>query len=601
MWRPLALSAAFLFAPVFFHPADAQVAPPPAAEAPASEPTSAPNKIVTVTVYHGNALVTRSVDVPQGTGLTELVVRPLPPQTIDSSLFTEGTDGLRVLTTRIRTRAVMDDTRAEVRAKQDQISQLNNKNQEIQKQQEVITQNLALLGKLEAFTSATMQQLTDKGVLSAENTIKLASYVMEQRQTDAKQQVALQQQLATNQQQIEFLQRQLAELTSGASHTEREAVIVLDKNNAAPGKVRLNYLVNSATWQPQYKLRAGAEKDPVQVEYLAAIQQQTGEDWSDVELVLSTAQPMLNAAPPELLALNITVGLPGQPPIAVNGPLGQTKSESYKAARDLRQQAQQELAKNNAMDAFGYLNSAAASQQWAELLAREEPSADPNESNPREGPSVAYHLPSHLTVPSRNDSQLVEVARIEIAPTYFYKAVPVLSPHVFRQCKLVNKSNYVLLPGEATMYVGSDFVGRMTLPLVAIGEEFIAGFGVDPQIQVTRELVGKNRSIQGGNQVQTYDYRIRVTSYKDAPVKLQVWDRLPKAENEAVAVELTHANPELSTDADYLRTDRPKNLLRWDLNVPPTANNTQAPTITYQFRLQYDRNVSIGNFLPAKR
>ena len=41
----------------------------------------------------------------------------------------------------------------------------------------------------------------------------------------------------------------------------------------------------------------------MQVEYLAAIQQQTGEDWSNVKLVLSTAQPMLNAAPPELLAL----------------------------------------------------------------------------------------------------------------------------------------------------------------------------------------------------------------------------------------------------------------------------------------------------------
>jgi uncharacterized protein (TIGR02231 family) len=600
MWKPLALSAALFFAPGFCEAKPSQVAPP-SAEAITTEPASAANKIVAVTVYQGNALITRSVEVPQGTGLTELVVRPLPPQTIDTSLFTEGADGLRVLTTRIRTRAVMDDTRAEVRTKGEQILQLNNKNQEIQKQQEVLTQNLSLLAKLEAFTAATMQQLTEKGVLSAENTIKLAGYVMEQRQADSKQQVTLQQQTAVNQQQIEFLQRQLAELTSGASHTEREAVIVLDKSNAAPGQVRLNYLVSEAGWQPQYKLRAGAEKDPVQVEYLAAIEQQTGEDWSDVQLVLSTAQPMLNAAPPELLALNITVGLPGQPPIAANGPGGQSQSESYKVARDLRQQAQQELAHNNSMSAFGYLNSAAASQQWAELLAREEPTADAAEANPREGPSVAYHLAAHLTVPSRNDPQLVEVARIELAPTYFYKAVPVLSPHVYRLSRLANKSNYVLLPGEATMYVNSDFVGRMTLPLVAIGEEFTAGFGVDPQIQVTRELASKNHSIQGGNQVQTYDYRIRVTSYKPGPVQLQVWDRLPKAETEAVVVELTHASPDLSADADYQRTDRPKNLLRWDLTVDPTTDNGKAPMLTYEFRLQYDRNVAIGNFQPAKR
>ena len=600
MWKPLALSAVVLFGPAFCAARPTQAAPA-AVEAPATEPAAAISKIVAVTVYQGNALITRSVEVPQGSGLTEVVVRPLPPATIDTSLFTEGGDGLRVLTTRIRTRAVMDDTRAEVRDKAEQIRQLNNKNQEIQKQQEVLTQNLAMLGKLENFTAATMQQLTEKGVLSAENTIKLAGYVMEQRQSDSRQQVTLAQQTAANQQQIEFVQRQLSELTSGASHTEREAVIVLDKANAAAGKVRLNYLVSDAGWQPQYKLRAGGEKDPVQVEYLAAIEQQSGEDWSDVQLVLSTAQPMLNAAPPELLALDITVGVPGQPPIAANGPVGQSQTESYKAARDLRQQAQQELAKNNSLGAFGYLNSAAASQQWAELLAREEPSADAAEANPKEGPSVSYHLPTQLTVPSRNDPQLVEVARIELAPTYFYKAVPVLSPHVYRLSRLANKSNYVLLPGEATMYVNSDFVGRMTLPLVAIGEEFTAGFGVDPQIQVARQLASKNQSIQGGNRVQTFDYRIRVTSYKSGPVQLQVWDRLPKAETEAVAVELIHASPEISTDADYLRTDRTKNLLRWDLTVNPTATNVQSPTLTYEFKLQYDRNVAIGNFQPAKR
>src|SRR5882724_11937033 len=294
MWRPLALSAAFLFAPVSV---SAQLAPPTTQNAP--EPPTATNKLVAVTVYQGTALITREVNVAPGTGLTELIVRPLPPQTIDTSLFTEGADGLRVLTTRIRTRAVKDDTRAEVRARQDQIHKLTDANQEIQKQQEVLSQNLALLAKLEAFTAATMQQLTEKGVLSAENTIKLAGYVMDQRQADAKKQVALQQEAAANQQQIEFLQRQLVELASGASRAEREAVIVVDQSNAAPGKVRLNYLVAAAGWQPQYKLRAGAEKDPVQIEYLAAIQQQTGEDWSAVELVLPTAQPMLNAAPPE--------------------------------------------------------------------------------------------------------------------------------------------------------------------------------------------------------------------------------------------------------------------------------------------------------------
>ena len=138
-----------------------------------------------VTVYQGTApRITREVEVAEGNGLMEFVVSPLPPQTIDSSLYTESSDGIRVLTTRYRTRAVMEDTRAEVRARQDQIKKLNDKNQELQKQLETIAQDLQLLAKLENFTAATMQQLTEKGQLNADSTIKLADYLMDRRNKD---------------------------------------------------------------------------------------------------------------------------------------------------------------------------------------------------------------------------------------------------------------------------------------------------------------------------------------------------------------------------------------------------------------------------------
>lgn len=575
-----------------------QVAPATQPAGPLAELTaSAQSRIVGVTVYEGTALVTRQVQVKEGKGLIELVVSPLPPQTIDSSLFTESSDGIRVLTTRYRTRAVAEDTRAEVRSREEQIHKLTDKNQELAKQLEVIGQDIQLLTKLENFTAATLQQLTDKGQLNADNTIKLANFMMERRAADGQQQVTVQQEMAANQEQIQFLQRQISELAAGTSRTEREAVIVVDKSNAAAGQVRLNYLVNGATWQPQYKLRSAGEKDPVQVEYLGSVSQQSGEDWSDVELVLSTATPRLNAAPPDLLALEITVVPPGQSQSAMPE---LNKMDAYKRARGLRAQAQQELVQNRGEAANGSLNTAAAAEQFGDLLAREDAPGE-NPQAEKEGPSVSYHLATRMTVPSRNDQQLVEVARIELSPDYFYKTVPVISPHVYRLAELTNRTQYVLLPGEATMYVGTDFVGRMRLPLVAIGEKFTAGFGVDPQVQVDRELVSKTRSIQGGNQVQTYQYRLRISSYKQSPVNLQVWDRLPHGQNEAVAVELVSTTPALSQDAEYLRVDRPKNLLRWDLTIKPDESSAATSTIDYEFKLQYDRNLAIGDLQPAKR
>src|SRR5690606_13518231 len=82
----------------------AQSSPPAATPSPAAAAAEAPavaqSRISAVTVYQNTALVTRQVSVPAQQGPIELVVSALPATTINSSLYSEGNDGLRVLTTR---------------------------------------------------------------------------------------------------------------------------------------------------------------------------------------------------------------------------------------------------------------------------------------------------------------------------------------------------------------------------------------------------------------------------------------------------------------------------------------------------------------------
>ena len=460
-------------------PASTPDAPP--AEAPAEAAAELPpqpvadSRIIAVTVYQGTALVTRQVTVPEGRNLVAVVVSPLPPQTVDSSLYTEGTDGIRVLSTRYRTRAVREDTREEVRRLEQRVRELQQSDESLQQDLIVYKQNVEFLTKLESFTAATMAQLTDKGALNGEATIALSKYVMDTREKVADQEVKARQQSQENEQQIAFAQRQLAELTAGASRTLRDAVITIDKgDNEAAGTVRLNYLVDAASWSPQYKLRAGKDKEPVQLEYLAAIVQQSGEEWPDASVTLSTAEPMLNAAPPQLLALEIDVTSISGQAAANQGPgpgkqqmmMQQVERAKGNRARapELRKEAQRQLNANKSDDGFFSSNSAAALEQTNELLDMSETLAGAlgKDAAFREGPSVTYHLKNRLTIPSRNDQQLIEVTRLELTPDYFYKAVPVLTQHVYRLATLTNTSEHVLLPGEATMYQGSDFVGRMT-------------------------------------------------------------------------------------------------------------------------------------------
>ncbi len=260
-----------------------------------------------VTVYQGQALVTREVSVPGGAGVVELVVTPLPPETIAGSLYTEGGEGLRVLSTRFRTRAVKEDTRQEVRAKEELIKKLGLEAQRAEDEVEVHRQDLRYLAKLEGFTGTTLNALTEKGRLDGDAILTLSRFVMDGRKEKSKAETELKQQLQANAEAADFARNQLAELSSGSSRLERDAVIVVHKTRPEPGTVRLGHLVGSANWWPQYRLRGAADDAPVRLEYLAAVVQQTGENWPDVKVTLSTSRPSLDAAPPDLLPLRMDI------------------------------------------------------------------------------------------------------------------------------------------------------------------------------------------------------------------------------------------------------------------------------------------------------
>jgi hypothetical protein len=69
-----------------------------------------------------------------------------------------------------------------------------------------------------------------------------------------------------------------------------------------PGKHRVvvSYLVTGVRWRPSYDLSYDSKGRAVDATYYALVSQQTGEDWTDAELRLSTGQPLHLVAVPEL-------------------------------------------------------------------------------------------------------------------------------------------------------------------------------------------------------------------------------------------------------------------------------------------------------------
>jgi len=267
------------------------------------------------------------------------------------------------------------------------------------------------------------------------------------------------------------------------------------------------------------------------------------------------------------------------------------------ATRALRSAGQRDYNRRQEKQANDFFNYAGALDQARDLVITQEDKKDgAGDPSERQGPSLSYPLQGEFTIASRSDEQILEVQRLEMKADHFFKAVPVLTSHVYRQATLVNSSGNVFLPGEATIYHDGEFVGRMNIPLVASGEKFTVGFGVEPQLQVARKLVDKGRTVQGGNQILRYQYNILVSSYRGEVSRLQLWDRLPLAEKEAITATLGDVVPALCQDPLYMREDRSRNLLRWDLDIAPGSFGEKAVSVKYDFKLELDKQMGIGSY-----
>jgi hypothetical protein len=211
-------------------------------------------------------------------------------------------------------------------------------------------------------------------------------------------------------------------------------------------------------------------------------------------------------------------------------------------------------------------------------------------------PSISYKLNHPVSLISRTDQQMVRILKGDLPSNFYHVATPLLSSYVYREAEITNASDHDFLGGNVTVYLDGRFVGRAEIPTVAQGEAFVLGFGSDAQLRARRELVDKKDGVRGGNNELKIAYRIEIDNYKSEPIKMRVFDRLPYSEKATdMRITLGKLSTDLSADPVYLRRERPKNILRWDVEIPAHAAGQTSGTIEYDFTLDHDRNFMIAD------
>ena len=560
-------------------------------------PKEVSGRVTDVTLYRGQALVTRTIPLEAAKGGVELIVGNLPENIVGDSLFAEGGEGIEIRAVRYRARAVGQEPREEVRKLDDAIEELSDNIAMNQMAQQLMAKRAAYLDKLEGFVAPTAKAELSKGVLDAVALEKITEFSFAQRQEIGTQQLKLAKESKSFQRTLALLQRKRSELTNGASRTVREAIVFIEKRMAEKATLKLNYLVNGCGWSPTYALRASKDRQQVAVEYSAVISQMSGEDWSGVKLTLSTASPALSASGLGLAPFQVSLSQNGQAP-------GPPVADLAKQLQSVRGRQLAAVVQNNTARSFrdnvgnGWLANAAANEfQNFELIGGKDVLQTIRAVNMQttEGPSLSYQLEGAVSLASRSDQQMIRVMTAALKSRFYHVATPVLTSFVYREAEMTNDSPEDLLAGPVTVYLDGRFVGRGEIPTVARGETFLVGFGVDPQLRARRELAERTDEVQGGNRELSLSYRLVIENFKEEEASVRLLDRLPYTKQSSqIRVTLGELSDKLSDDKLYLRRERSKGILRWEIKVPGGATAEDARIVEYGFKAEFDRNYRLA-------
>lgn len=579
----------------------------------AADAQQAASELSEVTLYRNQAQITRGVAVPRGQGPVELVVTELPPQIQPDTLFAEGGEAIDVRAVRYRERVVSEEPREEIRALDEQILEVQLRLDEIAAMKGLIDKRFQYLDKLENFAAKTGTQELSRGVLDAKQLRETTEFVFDQRESATKRRLELQANERETKKELALLQKERNQLAGKSQVVVREAVLFLDRRDAQADGVRLTYLVNSCGWSPSYNVRGDLDGETVRVEYNALIRQLTGEDWDQVKLTLSTASPMISASGPAIAGFPVSLKQLSSGGRAVNGfDLNDALSNTSSGGQNKLGQAYFELQQQQSDNTLRYNRnsdfSSNASLNWSNnLLANDRQLIELCEPidklapmvfkpTPAQGLSISYTIEGKVSLQSRADQQMTRIMQSEHEADFYHVANPVLTQFVYREAEVENTSGRDLLEGPVNVYLDGRFVGRTDMVSVTRGQTFVLGFGADPQVTATRQLIEREQQQQGGNTLLSFEYRLSVENFGNKPAEIRLFDRLPNFEN-GDDVKLTPVSgfDGLSEDPVYLRIDRPKGILRWDITADAGATGEEAAVVPYHYTLEFDRNYGLSS------
>jgi uncharacterized protein (TIGR02231 family) len=513
----------------------------------AAETLIAESKITKVTVYGYGALVTRQVSLDLPAGVTEVSLPDLTEQFMLNSLQINAPEGVSVVAVSLakdRLPPLNITPSPAVQAAQDKVDQLEASLRQsadavaaIRLRAKAATEHVAALRGIAQTSHGTQttEDLRDMARMVSEETLAaLQAARAAEQEADAAERARADEVRA-----LEDAKQALAALKP-VREGRKALLMTLNSVSGGPAVLELTGPAE-AEWSPIYDLRLTTGDDPtLVVERGALIRQNSGEDWTDVELTLSTAD-------------------------VESGTRSSSLYEDLRTIREKRPPAPP--APVEADTAFEM-----AEPMMEPVMVEEQSTLDYQS----QGLATLYRFP----IPVSLRSNAEEVTRLSQSEIQFVPQIYALSASVYNEPAYVmaefkNTSAEPMLAADTRQFLDGVLIGRDSIDYVPVGGTATVGFGPVWGLSVERNVEGRSTGETGlisvANQSRE-SVRIEVNNLTGRDWPVRVKDRVPVSEQDDLQITYTADPPATSENVDNKR-----GVLEWRFDLP--AGQTKSITL----------------------
>lgn len=358
---------------------------------------------------------------------------------------------------------------------------------------------------------------------------------------------------------------QLTELNYTENQRSNQVIVLIDADNNTDISGTLKYLVSDCGWAATYDLSATDLNQPINLKYKAQVYNNTGNEWKNVILTLSTSDPLLSAASPVLNPFYIRYGEQAE----------YTKKsyvQPIQQKADYRNEVMNEINMANQRAYDNYVLDQKVTENTAGFLGSD------GFGGKNEGKKVStvamkqieisdlnaeFVITHPFSCPTDAKPYIVEIKEINMPATFTHVSIPKLDQGSFLLANIVGWQDLDLIPGPTNVYFAGNYVGVSEINTNNVDDTLSLSFGRDSKIQVLRKLKSEmsTKKISGSTKKDTYYYDIQVRNNRTVPVKINVFDQIPLSNSSEITVTVetigTGKKNDLTGEVSYMVTLQP--------------------------------------------